>query len=90
MANTMIDQSQAELEEQIENEKRLAARVVHTEAWNEGLLEGIDSNIMADAAIATALEETISLFGEDQALVMIDALRERVATGEFSRDRTLQ
>lgn len=85
-----MDQSQAELEELIENEKRLAAREVHTEAWNDGLLEGIDAQIMADTAIATALEETIVLIGEDEALLMLDALRERVAAGEFTKGRTLQ
>lgn len=86
----MIEQSQAELEELIENEKRLAALEVHIEAWNDGLLEGIDASIMADAAIATALEETISLVGEDEALAMIDTLRERLAAGEFTKNRILQ
>lgn len=86
----MIDHSQAELEALIENEKRLAAREVHTEAWNDGLLEGIDASIMADTAIATALEETIAMVGEDEALAMLDALRERVAAGEFTKDRILQ
>lgn len=86
----MNQHSQAELEELIENEKRLAALEVHTEAWNDGLLEGIDASIMADAAIATALQETIALVGEDEALAMVDALRERLAAGEFTKNRVLQ
>lgn len=86
----MIEQSQAELEELIENEKRLAALEVHTEAWNDGLLEGIDASIMADTAIATALQETIVLVGEDETLAMLDELRERLAAGEFTKNRILQ
>ncbi|MGB7433028.1 MAG: hypothetical protein WA921_11230 [Ahrensia sp.] len=86
----MVEHSQAELEQLIENEKRLAALEVHTEAWNDGLLEGIDASIMADTAIATALQETIALVGEDEALAMLDALRERLAAGEFSKNRVLQ
>lgn len=86
----MVEHSQAELEQLIENEKRLAALEVHTEAWNDGLLEGIDASIMADTAIATALQETIALVGEDEALAMVDALRERLAAGEFTKNRVLQ
>lgn len=86
----MIEHSQAELEELIENEKRAAALEVHNEAWNDGLLEGIDASIMADTAIATALEETIALVGEDEALALVDTLRERLAAGEFTKNRILQ
>lgn len=86
----MMEHTTAELDDLIEQEKRLAAREVHVEAWNEGLLEGIDSAFLAEAAMATALEETIRLEGEESALAMIEALRERVVTGEFSPNRIMQ
>lgn len=79
-----------DMDEIIEREKRMVALEVHSEAWADGAMEGIDLNILADAAIATALEETIRELGEDAALQLVESLRERILAGEFSPTRTIQ
>ena len=79
-----------EMDEIVEREKRMAALEVHSEAWADGAMEGIDADILADAAIATALEETIRELGEDAAIQLVETLRDRILAGEFSPSRTLQ
>ena len=79
-----------EIEEIIAREKRIAALEFHSEAWADGVLEGIDAEILADAAIATALEETIRVLGEEAALELVDSLRERIVAGEFTMNRSIQ
>ncbi len=86
----ITDEKIAELDEVIAQEKRVAAREMQSEAWAEGLLEGIEIDILADAAIATALEELISVDGESSALTLVENLRDRIVAGEFIRGRTLQ
>ncbi|WP_306118705.1 MULTISPECIES: hypothetical protein [unclassified Roseitalea] len=80
----------SELEDAITNEKRQAAREMQSEIWVDGMLEGIETDILADAAIATALEELVDESGEDAALAAIDEIRQRLVAGEFTRIRTLQ
>lgn len=79
-----------EMDEIIAREKRMAAMEFHLEAWADGAMEGIESPILADAAIATALEETIREQGEDAALALVDTLRERILCGEFTPNRSVQ
>ncbi|KPB02378.1 hypothetical protein [Ahrensia marina] len=86
----ITDEKLEELDEVIANEKRVAAREVHNEAWADGMMEGIDASILADAAIATAMEEMIRTEGEDAALELADTLRERILSGEFLPYRTIQ
>ena len=78
------------LEDAIAHEKRQAARELQSEIWADGVLEGIEMDILADVAIAAALEEIITHNGEDAALAAIDDMRQRVVAGEFTRLRTLQ
>ena len=79
-----------EMDEIIAREKRMAAMEVHSEAWADGAMEGIESTILADAAIATALEETIRDQGEEAALALVETLRERILCGEFTPNRSVQ
>ena len=86
----ITDEKIAELDEAIAQEKRVAAREMQSEAWADGMMEGIETEILADAAIATALEELIRTDGESAALLLVDNLRDRVIAGEFIPERTLQ
>lgn len=79
-----------EMDEIIAREKRIAALEVQSEAWADGVMEGIDPDILADAAISTALEQTIREGGEDAALALVETLRERIMSGEFTPNRTIQ
>ncbi|MCR9120856.1 MAG: hypothetical protein NXH91_01110 [Phyllobacteriaceae bacterium] len=78
------------LDDAIAMEKRRAAREMQSEIWADGMLEGIETDILADAAMATALEEIVDENGEDAALAVIDDIRQRLVAGEFTRLRTLQ
>ncbi|MDZ7823302.1 MAG: hypothetical protein U5K75_04170 [Ahrensia sp.] len=86
----ITDEKIAELDEVIAQEKRIVAREMHSETFADGMLEGIEANILADAAIATALEEMIRDQGEESALLLVDTLHDRIIAGEFSAERTLQ
>lgn len=69
----------------IREEKRLTAVESYEDAWAEGCAAGIEPDIMADAAIATALEELVRANGEAAALSLMERMRERLVAGEFDR-----
>ena len=81
--------SRSELETMIEHEKRQTALEYQHEAWAGGLSDGIDMEIMAEAAIATAITELVEMGGESVTLAYLDELREQVIAGAFTA-RTLQ
>ncbi len=77
-----------DLEALIREEQRLEAAETHTEAWAEGLLAGIEPEIIAEAALATALGELVRVSGEDAATALIERMRDKVFSGEFEAFRT--
>ncbi len=79
----------SEVEALIAEEKRLVALECHTEAWADAVSEGVEAEIVADAAISTALIELIRAEGEVRALEMIDDMRKRINAGDFTCDRML-
>ena len=79
-----------DIDEMIVHEKMQAALEYQNEAWADGMADGIEPEIIADAAIALALRETIRVQGEKAAETLLDALRERMLAGEFSPERILQ
>ena len=79
-----------EIDDMIVREKMQVALEYQTEAWADGRADGIEPEIIADAAIAFAMRETIRLHGESGAEAMIESLRERMLAGEFSPDRIIQ
>ncbi|EDQ32481.1 hypothetical protein HPDFL43_11796 [Hoeflea phototrophica DFL-43] len=79
-----------ELDELIIQEKLQVALELQHDAWAESTADGIEPEIIADAAMITAIRETVRAMGEDQAEALIDSLRERILAGEFSPERVLQ
>lgn len=73
-----------EIDALVREEKRLTAVESHCEAWAEGLSAGIEADIIAEAALATAFEELLRASGEEAALRLLDRMRERVIAGEFA------
>lgn len=84
----MMERSLGEIETLIREEKRLSAVESQHEAWAEAIASGIEPEIVADAAIATALTEFMRAEGETAALALIERMRERVVAGEFAANRT--
>ncbi len=54
------------------------------EAWDEGADQGIAPELMAYAALFTALTDLVSAFGEDAVANLARGLDARVRQGEFT------
>ncbi|WFU09988.1 hypothetical protein QA646_03725 [Rhizobium sp. CB3090] len=85
-----MEPSLNDIDDMIVHEKRLAALEYQNEAWADGMADGIEPEIIADAAIAHAIRETIRIQGEQGAEALLESLRDRMLAGEFSPNRTLQ
>lgn len=83
-----MERSPVEIETLIREEKRLSAVESQEEAWAEAIASGIEPEIVADAAVATALSELHRAQGEAATLALIERMRERVVAGEFAACRT--
>lgn len=84
------EQQLDELEELIIQEKMQAALAHQNDAWASCAAEGIEQEILIDAAIETAIREAIRLRGEDAADAMLSDVKERIMLGDFSPERVLQ
>ncbi len=78
-----MEQAATDIEAMIREEKRLTAVESHCEAWAETVSAGIEPEIIAEAALATALAELVRSRGEDAALTLLDKMRDRTRAGEF-------
>jgi hypothetical protein len=78
-----MEHSAADLDALVREEKRLTAAENHSEAWAEGLSAGIEPEIIAEAALTTALGELLRSTGEATALALVERMRERVIAGDF-------
>ncbi len=76
--------TEAELKEKIHAEKRLAALEYQSEAWADGIAEGIDPEILAAAALETALCGLVEDCGEAVAAKLLESVRVKLETGAFS------
>ena len=59
-------------------------------AWEEGTDSGIASEMMAYAALYTALTDLVASFGEASVVSLVNGLVPRVQKGEFTLYRTRQ
>lgn len=78
-----MEQRVNDIDALVREEKRLTAVESHNEAWAEGLSAGIEPEIIAEAALATAFGELLRASGETAALALLDRMREKVIAGEF-------
>jgi len=83
-----MEQSVTDLDALVREEKRLTAVESHNEAWAEGLSAGIEPEIIAEAALTTALGELLRTSGEPTALALIERMRDRVVAGDFAPDQS--
>ena len=59
-------------------------------AWDEGTETGVAPELMAYAALFTALTDLVALFGESAVAKMAKGLERRVELCEFTLNRTRQ
>jgi hypothetical protein len=81
-----MDRGLSDIDTLIREEKRLTAVESYEDAWADGRAAGIEPEIMAEAAMATALAELSHSSGEEAALSLIERMRERLLAGEFERE----
>lgn len=86
----ITDDTLNEIDDMIAREKLQAAMEYQSEAWADGVADGIEPEIIVDAAIAFALQETVRIYGEDGAEALLEQLKSRIVSGEFSPERSLQ
>jgi hypothetical protein len=60
------------------------------DAWEEGTGSGIAPEMMAYAALYTALTDLVASFGEDSVVSLVNDLVPRVQKGEFTLYRSRQ
>lgn len=66
------------------SEARVAALDYVSEAFAEAVLDGVEVEAIAEAAISTALRELVAAHGEDCIAEIVRSWPERVCAGEFS------
>ena len=72
------------------NDESVKALNFILEAWEEGTGSGIAPELMAYAAIYTALTDLVAAFGEESVVSLINGLGPRVEKGEFTLYRSRQ
>jgi hypothetical protein len=84
-----MDHGTVDIDAMIREEKRLEAAENHGEAWAEAISAGIEPEIVAEAALATAVAELVKTLGEDGAVAFLDQIRDRTVAGEFQPERRM-
>ena len=72
-----------------EAQKQAALRYI-LDAWEEALHDGIEPEMLANAALFAALADLIGVYGEDAVAKMARGLSRRIHHGEFTLRRTSQ
>ena len=70
-----------------EAQKQAALRYI-LDAWEEALHDGIEPEMLANAALFAALADLIDVYGEDAVSKMTSGLSRRIQHGEFTLRRT--
>jgi hypothetical protein len=74
---------------QSEAQKQAALRYI-LDAWEEALHDGIEPEMLANAALFASLADLIGVYGEDAVAKMTTGLSRRIHHGEFTLKRTAQ
>lgn len=75
--------------EQDREERQLALEYI-AEAWNEAEDEGIEQKALAHASLFAAITTFVRAYGEEAAADLIAALPDRIRSGEYNLDRSVQ
>jgi len=72
-----------------EAQKQQALKYI-LDAWEEALHDGIEPEMLANAALFASLADLIGVYGEDAVAKMTTGLSRRIHHGEFTLKRTSQ
>ena len=73
----------------VDEQKQAALRYI-MEAWEEAIYDGIQPEMLANAAFFAALSDLVSSYGEDAVARMTEGLPRRIQNGEFTLNRVTQ
>ena len=86
----MADETTAGHEDAFIGEKKRLALTYLNEAWNEALAEGVEPEILAHAALFTALSDLVETYGETAVAELAGTLPNRIESREFSLKPAVQ
>ncbi|MGL1922111.1 MAG: hypothetical protein OCD03_13890 [Hyphomicrobiales bacterium] len=75
------------VDQQFEKQRALSYLL---EAWENAINDGVESDMIATAAIFAAISDMVNQYGEDPVAKMTESLAQRIRTGEFTLNKTLQ
>lgn len=88
---TTLEETAPTLEDTTIAEKKRVALAYLSEAWDGAIAEGVDSEILAHAALFTALCDLIATYGEEPVAELAKTLPKRIRAFEFTVDeRSIQ
>lgn len=73
----------------LSEQKQIALRYI-LDAWEEAVMDGVDPDLLARAAMFAALSDMVASYGEDPVANLADGLAQRIRHGEFTLNRTTQ
>jgi len=89
-ATVRVSEEADETTDTIAKKKRVALAYL-SEAWDGAIAEGVDSEILAHAALFTALCDLIATYGEEPVAELAKTLPRRIRELEFTIDeRSIQ
>jgi hypothetical protein len=89
MTNVTSDAALSVEDRAIAEKKRLALAYL-TEAWDDAVADGVDPDIVAHAALFTALSDLIGTYGEQAVAKLVEGLPRRIQSFEFSLTHSVQ
>ena len=84
------DPAEVTFEQIGETDESVRALSLILAAWDEGTDSGLAPELMAYAALYTAITDLVALFGEDAVSKLARGLERRIAIGEFTLHRVTQ
>ena len=83
----ILSQMEAPLDTQAA--KHAALRYI-LDAWEEAVMDGVDPDAVATAAIFAALSDMIAAYGEEPVAKMTERFADRIRMGEFTVNKVTQ
>lgn len=82
--------SAAEAAQDNDHEERQLALEYLAEAWNTAEDEGVESHALAHASLFAALTALVTAHGSEAVALLVEGLPNRIRSGEYELERTIQ
>lgn len=72
------------------SEQKKVALAYLTQAWGDAVADGVESDVLAHAALFAALSDLVTSYGEEAVAELAATLKDRIHNREFTIGRTIQ